>query len=69
MGICPQEDKRMKIIIVAACLVSAMYGAERIKAMYKITRLSTTEVGISCTNGADPTGTKFGDTTIISCGK
>lgn len=59
----------MKIIIVAACLVSVMYGAERIKAMYKITRLSTTEVGISCTNGADPTGTKFGDTTIISCGK
>lgn len=39
------------------------------KPIYKITRLSSTEVGISCTNGADPTGRKVGETVIMSCGK
>lgn len=32
-------------------------------------RLSSTEEALSCNNGADPTGTKVGNTLIISCGK
>jgi hypothetical protein len=32
-------------------------------------RLSTSEIALTCLNGADPTGTKIGDTVIISCGK
>jgi hypothetical protein len=37
--------------------------------VYKTTHLSATQVGITCLNGADPTGTKLGDLLVISCGK
>lgn len=49
--------------------LSAMAFATRIEYNYKVSRLSTKEVGISCLNGGDPTGTKLGETLIISCGK
>ena len=47
---------------------SAAIASERAKNVYKTTHLSTTQVGISCQNGADPTGRKIGDLLIISCG-
>lgn len=39
------------------------------KPVYKVSRMSLTEVGITCLNGADPTGQKFGNVLVISCGK
>jgi hypothetical protein len=54
------------LLLVAGAAVAQ---AERAKALYKTVRLSYTQVGISCTNGADPTGTKIGELLIISCGR
>lgn len=48
---------------------AALAQEPRAKSLYKIARLSYTEVGITCLNGADPTGIKVGETLIISCGK
>jgi hypothetical protein len=55
-------------------LTTPIMGAQvvecpRPKPIYKVTKLSLTEVGISCNNGGDPTGRKIGDTLIISCGR
>ena len=41
----------------------------RPKPVYKVMKLSTSEVGISCLNGGDPTGKKIGNVLIISCGQ
>lgn len=57
-----------KTVAVALIFASIAIAAEQ-KAIYKLTRLSPTEVGIYCTNGGDPTGNKVGNTLIISCGK
>jgi hypothetical protein len=61
----------MKHIVAVMILFCAMCdaAADRPKPIYKITRLTTTQVGISCLNGADPTGRKIGDMVIMSCGK
>lgn len=56
-------------IVVVLLLVTGAFAAERMQTLYKLTRLSPTEVGIFCENGADPTGNKVGNTLIISCGK
>lgn len=56
-------------IIALLVLVSCAFATERMQTLYKLTHLSPTEVGIFCTNGADPTGNKVGNTLIISCGK
>lgn len=42
-----------------------MYATER--SICKVVRLSTYTIGISCLNGAAPTGNKQGDTVIMSC--
>lgn len=56
--------------LIGAILCVAATAAERVKLepIYKVSRLSNTEVGISCMNGADPTGKKIGNTVIMSCG-
>lgn len=58
-----------KRIFLLILLLGTTAFATRIEYNYKVTRLSTKEVGISCLNGGDPTGTKLGETLIISCGK
>lgn len=58
-----------KIIIAVLLLCGLCIATERQKALYKVTRLTTTQVGISCLNGADPTGRKIGDMVIMSCGE
>ena len=57
--------------IICALLMAGIVGADcaKPKPIYKVTKLGLSEVGISCTNGADPTGQKIGDTLIISCGQ
>jgi hypothetical protein len=60
--------KRITVALLLLCAL-CVAAEERQKSIYKITRLSTTEVGISCLNGADPTSKKFGNVVIMSCGK
>jgi hypothetical protein len=60
---------RTIITLATLLLLGTGYAADKPKNIYKVTHLSTTEVGISCLNGADPTGRKFGDVVIMSCGK
>lgn len=60
----------MKRLLTLATILAALAlaaGAAS-KNICQVKRLSTNEVGISCANGADPTGTKVGETVIISCG-
>lgn len=40
----------------------------RPKSIIKITHLGITDAGIVCLNGADPTGNKYGNVLIVSCG-
>jgi len=58
-----------KLAIALLSLAAVAYAADRAKNVYKLSHLSETEVGISCQNGADPTGQKVGNTLIISCGR
>lgn len=61
--------KKAKKALIA-CLVfgSIAWGMqERQKNVCKATHLGPYSVAISCTDGADPTGKKLGDTLIISC--
>jgi hypothetical protein len=61
-----------KTLLVASLLAVFAIGAyaqAKTKYIYKLSRLSESEVGISCQNGGEPAGTKVGDTLIISCGK
>lgn len=64
---------RAIVIGVSASLVLlfavAIFAGDKPKNVYKLFHLSTTEIGITCQNGADPTGRKVGDLVIISCGK
>jgi hypothetical protein len=58
----------MKRLAIAVLILSVLaLATEKEKALYKIIRLSPTQVGISCLNGADPTGRKIGDVVIMSC--
>ena len=55
--------------VVALLGLGLVYSAQGAapKALYKVTKLSQSQVGISCLNGADPTGRKIGDLVIMSC--
>jgi hypothetical protein len=59
------------LIAVFTLLVAtvAVFAADKPKNIYKLFHLSTTEIGITCQNRADPTGRKVGELVIISCGK
>lgn len=60
----------MKLQIAIVLLLTGIaYAAGAIKSVCKVTHLGSNDVGITCTNGADPTGRKYGDVLIISCGK
>jgi hypothetical protein len=56
------------LMLALVLFAGAVCGAES-KYILTTKRLSSTEVGLSCSNGADPTGRKIGNTVIISCGK
>jgi len=64
---------RATIIGLAASLVLlfavAVFAGEKPKNVYKLFHLSPTEIGVTCQNGADPSGRRVGDLVIISCGK
>jgi len=58
---------------IAASLVIlfavAVFAGDKPKNVYKLFHISPTELGISCLNGADPTGRKVDSLVIISCGQ
>lgn len=56
-------------IAIAILLLSAAVFCTESKYILVSKRVSSGAVAISCTNGADPTGTTVGDALIISCGK
>lgn len=60
---------RKLIVIVVVVLAGVLNASDRPKALYKVLRISTTEVGIVCENGGDPTGKKIGQLLVISCGQ
>ncbi len=55
------------LLLIITLVITTGSAAEKYIANTK--RLSSTEIAISCANGGDPTGTKIGNTLIISCGK
>ena len=61
------------VMIVGVVLLAIGIAIEPTQAESKYVlsskRLSSTEVALSCSNGADPTGQKVGQTVIISCGR
>jgi hypothetical protein len=60
--------KKLYIVLAGVMLfVTVAWGEGKYVLASK--RLSSTEVAVSCANGADPTGQKIGNTLIISCGK
>ena len=61
----------MKTLITLAAVIALaqVSGTAESKNILSGKRLSTTEVALSCSNGADPTGRKIGNTVIISCGR
>lgn len=61
----------MKLAIAVFILTASagLLAGERAKSVIHVSHLTTNEVGITCANGADPTGIKTGDVLVISCGK
>lgn len=59
----------MNKLAAVLILCGLALAADRAKSIIKVSHMSATEVGITCLNGADPTGVKVGDTVIMSCGK
>lgn len=58
-----------QLLLLMVVLAGSLNASDRPKAEYKVLRIDTTQVGISCQNGADPTGYKVGHLLVISCGR
>ena len=62
--------KTLKTIAVYLLLAGAVaQAAERAQSIIHVSHIGTSTVGITCANGADPTGIKSGEVLLISCGK
>ncbi len=59
----------MKLAIAVLLLTATLAASEHVKSIIHVSHLTPTEVGITCANGADPTGIKTGDVLVISCGR
>jgi hypothetical protein len=59
-----------KAIAVFVLMASAsLVAGDRPKSNIHVSHLTVNEVGITCANDADPTGTKTGSILIITCGR
>lgn len=56
-----------KLTLALLLLQFAVATGGKPKSVIHVVHLSPTSVGITCENGADPTGTKVGETVIVSC--
>lgn len=61
--------KLKSLLAVFLVLCAASFAAERVKSIIHVSHIGANTVGVTCANGADPTGTKTGDVLLISCGK
>jgi hypothetical protein len=59
--------KTLTLTLAVLLFASALLAES--KYILNAKRLSSTEEAISCSNGADPTGVKVGNTLVISCGR
>ena len=59
-----------KAMVFAALLVlTVVASADKLKNLYKVTHLSTTEFVVTCQNGGDPTFKHLTPTSVLmSCG-
>lgn len=55
--------------LVLVLVLAYSLAASEPKYICKTSHLGPMSVAVTCLNGADPTGTKVGDTLIISCGR
>ena len=58
---------KTKILVVAVLLTAAVCAAERAKSAFRVSRLSQTMVGVSCTNGEMPDVTQINDLIVLGC--
>ena len=54
--------------LVLLMLCGILYAAANSKSIIHVKQINPTDVGITCSNGGDPTGIMRGDVLIISCG-
>lgn len=59
----------MRYVIASVLLLGSLTATDKPKSVIHVSHLNLMTVGISCLNGADPTGEKVGDVVIMSCGK
>lgn len=58
-----------KAILAGLVLATAVYANDKPKNVYKVTKLTTSEVILTCQNGADPTFKNLtGNAVMLSCG-
>lgn len=57
------------VLVIVSLVPSGALQSDKPKNVCKAVHLGPMSVAITCLNGADPTGNKYGDTLIISCGK
>jgi hypothetical protein len=57
------------LALALTAVVAGVFGWHVNSYVYRLTYLNKSEIGIVCSNGADPTGTKVGEMVVISCGK
>lgn len=62
-----RTERRMLLVLSVVLLGAAVLATGESKYVLSSKRLSSTAVALSCANGADPTGKKFGQVLIISC--
>jgi hypothetical protein len=55
------------LVLVLGMVALAAMGQSRPKADYKVSKLSLSQVGVSCVSGAEPKADKLGDILIITC--
>lgn len=55
--------------LLAVFLVFCAASFAAVKSIIHVSHIGANTVGVTCANGADPTGTKTGDVLLISCGK
>lgn len=58
---------KTRIAITAALVLIGGVGAQKAKTLFKVTKVSLSQVAVSCTNGADPTIRRIGDMLVVAC--
>jgi hypothetical protein len=60
---------KLAVVTMVVTMVGSLGASDRPRSIIHVSHLTTTEIGVTCVNGADPTGSKIDDVLIISCRK